>query len=185
MTLTRGEIYRISDRRNIIKTLQDILFERIALKWLDCINSNHGVSGTNKGNKLRNYKQFKSTYKTEPYVYKDILPRSHRSALSKFRCGVAPLKIETGRYQSLPVNERTCFHCDDIVEDETHVLMCCPLYEHLRHDLIIKAESINQDFSNYSITEKFKYLLSNENIVKYSAKTCHNILIERRNYLYK
>ena len=143
-TLIRGEIYGTSDRRNIIKTFQYKLFENITVKWYNCINSNHGVRHINNGNKLRNYKQFKNTYKTEPYVYNDILPRNHRSALAKCRCGVAPLKIETGRYQSLPVNERICFHCDSIVEDEIHVLMCCPLYEHLRNDLFVKAESIIQ-----------------------------------------
>ena len=185
LTLTAGEIYSIMERRNFINTFQETLFEKINNKWYSCINAVHGVSGLNNGNKLRNYKQFKSIYKTEAYVKNDILPRSHRSALSKFRCGVAPLKIETGRYQSLPINERTCFHCDNIIEDETHVLMRCPLYDNLRNDLLSKALNINADFSNYSMSEKFNYLLSHENIVKYSAKTCYSILTERRNHLYK
>ena len=63
--------------------------------------------------------------------------------------------------------------------------MCCPLYDNLRNDLFTKVLNINADFSNYSMSEKFNYLLSHENIVKYSAKTCHNILTERRYHLYK
>ena len=49
------------------------------------------------------------------------MPFCHRSALSKFRCGVAPLTIETGRYINLPVSERTCPFCKDLVETEMHV----------------------------------------------------------------
>ena len=30
-----------------------------------------------------------------------IRPKLQRSALAKFRCGVAPLRIETGRYERL------------------------------------------------------------------------------------
>jgi ssDNA-binding Zn-finger/Zn-ribbon topoisomerase 1 len=44
----------------------------------------------------------------------------------KFRCGVAPLKIETGRYERKELNERLCINCDNL-EDEKHVLLKCPL----------------------------------------------------------
>ena len=60
----------------------------------------------NGNNKLRTY--CKNIFQTEFYV-KNIMIRSHRSALAKFRSGVAPIRIETGRYQKLPVNElRLC-----------------------------------------------------------------------------
>ena len=39
------------------------------------------------------------------------------------------IRIETGRYERLPVSERICFHCKTCVEDELHVLVNCPLYE--------------------------------------------------------
>ena len=43
--------------------------------------------------------------------------------MAKFRCGVAPLRIETGRFERLSVEDRLCFHCygDGLVEDELHV----------------------------------------------------------------
>ena len=50
--------------------------------------------------------------------------RSHRSALAKFRCGVAPIRSETGRYENLSVNERFCPFCLDCIEDVCHVI--CP-----------------------------------------------------------
>ena len=36
-----------------------------------------------------------------------IMPQSHRSAFAKFRSGVAPLRIETGRCEGLCINDRT------------------------------------------------------------------------------
>ena len=44
---------------------------------------------------------------TEPYVSITV-PKKYRSAYAKFRCGVAPIKIETCRYgiNRIPVNER-------------------------------------------------------------------------------
>ena len=49
------------------------------------------------GNKLRTYRTFKNEFITEPYL-SIIVHKEYRSAYAKFRCGVAPLKIETGRY---------------------------------------------------------------------------------------
>ena len=76
----------------------------------------------NGRNKLRTYSLFKNTYTEENYV-KLIMQRTHRSAFAKFRMGVAPLRIDTGRYERLEENERVCFTCDDAVESEEHVLL--------------------------------------------------------------
>ena len=80
-------------------------------------------------NNFRTYKLFKTAYKEENYV-KIIMQRNHRSAFAKFRIGIAPLRIETGRYERLNEKERTCFRCSDTVESEEHVLLDCPLYTH-------------------------------------------------------
>ena len=169
----------------IITQFQSKLFDRYKVKWNAIIDSNSGVSGSHNGNKLRCYKQFKNEYTTEFYVKAHTITRQCRSALAKFRCGVAPLKIETGRYQSLPVHERTCFHCNTEVEDELHVLLFCPLYDDTRQELFNHAYMCNSDFLSYSTSEKFNFLLSDERIVKFSAKACNTILLERRNHLYK
>ena len=57
--------------------------------------------------KLRTYKLFKNDHYTEQYLRKNM------PAYAKFRCGVAPIKIETNRYDSLSVENRLCFndHC--------------------------------------------------------------------------
>ena len=78
------------------------------------------------GNKLRTYRTFKLDISCELYF---------KTLLSQFRCGVAPLRIETGRYERLPVNERICFMCENKIETEEHVLIECPLYDDLRNEL--------------------------------------------------
>ena len=65
-----------------------------------------------------------------------ILSRGQRSALAKFRCGMAPLKIETGRYSQTPICERICFNCTKLVEDEIHVLILCLVYQSIRVTLL-------------------------------------------------
>ena len=52
-------------------------------------------------------------------------------------CGVAPIRIETGWYEHLSVDERKCSFCN-YVEDED-VLFNWHLYEDIRLELIEKA----------------------------------------------
>ena len=42
----------------------------------------------------------------------------NRSAMAKFRCGIAPINIEIGRYYGISANKRFCHLCSDVVEDE-------------------------------------------------------------------
>ena len=81
---------------------------------------------------------FKQNFETESYV-KVIMPLYWRSALAKFRAGVAPLRLETGRYENLAVNQRTCFNCNESVKSERHVLFHCPLYDDLQYEMFSVA----------------------------------------------
>ena len=79
-------------------------------KWHEKLVSDHAVRGREEGgNKLRTYRKFKKEYATEQYV-SVINQKKYRSAYAKFRCGVAPIKIETCRYglQRVPVEQRLC-----------------------------------------------------------------------------
>ena len=91
--------------------------------WHARVNSSTSRSD-NGGNMLRTFKLFKRTYmyQTEHYCTV-IMPKCHRSAFAKFHCGVAPLLLETGRYEGLPVNKRICPFCRVYVENETHVII--------------------------------------------------------------
>ena len=55
-----------------------------------------------------------------------ILPRHHRSAYARFQSGVAPLRLETGRYERIEERDRVRFNCDSQIETEEHVLTVCP-----------------------------------------------------------
>ena len=98
--------------------------------WLNDLTGPDARQG-NGWNTLRTYKLFKTTYAEENYV-KIIIQRNHRSAFAKFRMGVAPLRIETGRYERLEEEQRVCFNCGDTIESEEHVLLECPLYQQIR-----------------------------------------------------
>ena len=53
-----------------------------------------------------------------------------------FRCDVAPIRIETGRYDNLLAGERICRFCNEI-EDE----MLCGVYDNIRTVLSILSIS--------------------------------------------
>ena len=140
----------------------------------------------NGRNKLRTYRMFKETYGTEKYV-SIILPRNHRSSYARFRMGVAPLRIETDRYEQLEESKRVCYNCESEVETEEHVLMDCPVYSDLRETLFSKITQHIPDFMTKTIHDKFLCLLRSEAIpiIRKSAKICHDILTLRRTQLYK
>lgn len=145
---------------------------------LECSKNSSG------GNKLRTYKLFKSCFEAENYC-KMILPRSHRSALSKFRCGNAPIRLETGRYERLPVCERVCPFCNGEVEDEVHVILKCPLYDDIRSKMINDACILNSNFSDYTDKQKLVFLFSTSDLIRICAKTCFLILQRRSSHLYR
>ncbi|CAC5400852.1 unnamed protein product [Mytilus coruscus] len=73
--------------------------------------------------KLRTYITFKSAFNQEQYV-KINLSKVERSHLAQFRCGILPLRIETGRYIGERAEERLCKFCTaDVTETETHFLL--------------------------------------------------------------
>ena len=73
-----------------------------------------------------------------------------RSALRKLRISAHELKIETDRYKKLP-NERSqriCERCNlNVIEDEFHFIISCPLYNDNRDRLFLKITHCVQTFS--------------------------------------
>ena len=58
---------------------------------------------------------------------------SQRSYFAQLRLGILQIGIETGRYRSIPVNERLCDVCKSSdIEDELHFLFKCPKYDDFR-----------------------------------------------------
>ena len=121
---------------------------------------------------------------TELYV-KLLLSKKQRSSLAKFRCASAPIRLETGRYEGLAVEDRKCQFCPDYIEDEIHVFTECCLYDDLRNELFNNMTMFMPDFNACDNSTKTQLILScqNFNIVKCVAKIC-NLILERRNQFY-
>ena len=149
-------------------------------KWKEELNRETAIRGRGR-NKLRTYRPFKKKYCTE---YMGRIPAKHRSALSKFRCGVAPLRLETGRYEGLEPDDRICLQCNSGVESEEHVLLQCSLYDDLRFRLFQEIESVVPGFYTWSNVDKLCLVLANNSFARAAARTCFNILHRRRTFLY-
>ena len=96
--------------------------------------------------KLSTYCLFKNVYQTESYV-KIVTNRQHRSAITQLRCGVLPLKVETGRYQTIPHELRLCTFCSqNSIENEIHFLFYCSKYYLLELICRLNYNRLNQGF---------------------------------------
>ncbi len=75
--------------------------------------------------------------------------------LAKFRSGIIPLSIETGRFQNMPREFRLCTMCNDnVIEDETHFIFYCNQYNDLREYLYEKICPKYKHFFKYYLTQK-------------------------------
>ena len=114
-----------------------------------------------------------------------IVHKKYRSAYAKFRYGVAPLKIEAGRYgvNRVPVEERLCEACNR-VEDKFHVLMKCPLYRDARDICFNSISAVSEVFADLLQESQCIELMSNPLHYKIISKFMHTILNQRRYQLY-
>ena len=116
-----------------------------------------------------------------------LLPKSKRSLLSQFRCGVLPLATETGRYRQIPSNERYCTFCDEnAIEDEIHFLCTCNFYGKLRDTLFHNINSIEPTVVNISAMLGIDLLtfLMNDKFVKCVADFISNAWYKRQHALF-
>ena len=114
-----------------------------------------------------------------------ITAKRYRSAYAKFRCGVAPIKIETCRYglNRVPVDQRVCETCN-VVEDEFHVIMLCSVFDDIRLQLMVSISEFNQDFKNLPLQEQFTQIMSNLLYYKIVSKAMHSILNRKHVNMY-
>lgn len=86
------------DNKTIVcmKTAESKIIEHYANIW---------KTDVLKISKLRTYVTFKDKFITEQYVELN-LDKHERSVLAQFRCGIFPLRIETGRYVNESPEER-------------------------------------------------------------------------------
>ena len=144
-----------------IVNMKRLLLNAFMEKWrLDCT----------KVNKLKTYIKYKEEFNVEPYLIISM-NRKCRSYVAQFRCGILPLKIETGRFstQYVPEQNRICSFCEsNSIENEYHFVFDCSLYNELRNDFIHNVYSINPDIRFYSRDNKIKYFMSRQYIKLFS-----------------
>ena len=173
-----SDIKKILERVNLIsrfnskspvnlKDVEDRPFSKYKLEWANKIQS---VS------KLRTYRQIKTVFGTENYLL-STLSKGEKSYFAQFRCGILPLRVETGRYIGLNANETLC--TSNEIEDELHLLLKCSLYDDLRRTLIAKAVETNDTFLQLSDIRKLVYMVEKHYV--YVAKF---ILNRRKSCLY-
>ena len=100
-------------------------------------------------------------YKSLVAGYSDILMNQYinekrRRILSRWRLSNTDLRIETGRYNGTPLNERTCLYCPKEIEDEFHALFRCEIYKDTRHEfryIITKYDSVQKILNPQSIKD--------------------------------
>ena len=127
-----------------------------------------------------NFKKFKTNLNFEEYLG-DISNIKHRQAVTKLRISSHRLPVESGRYNNIPFDKRTCKLCNlNEVGNEQHYLMqCCnTLLKEIRYSFIQKLHQINTSFSLFNDQDLFLYIISmkDRSITKLVAKFRYDIL---------
>ena len=109
----------------------DIFLPEIKQRILDQYHQ-RWYSDINNSRRLASYCRFKHSFESEKYL--DTIPeKKYKIALSQFRLSSHKLEIETGRHYGSSRSERKCKLCQmNVVEDEYHFLLTCPIYRDLR-----------------------------------------------------
>ena len=102
--------------------------------------------------------------------------------MAKLHCGVLPIKIETGRFVNLALEDTVCEVCKLIeIEDELHFICKCELYYEIRNEFYDSKLSFNPNFPGLSFQDNFTYLMINEQLkTRRFVFQCYQI---RRNML--
>ena len=111
--------------------------------------------------KLRTFALLKTRIGMEEYLT-EIRNSLIRKQLSKFRLSNHRLAIEVGRHQGVhDPRLRYCTFCDKIAECETHFLINCPIYGHLRAPLFEDIIRVYPTFQYLSDKDKFITVMTN------------------------
>ena len=168
----------------IIQTIKSMLKQQFKDFWKSKLFDD---KNTANGNKLRNYRTYKTTFEREDYL--DMQSQTLRSNFSRLRLSAHKLHIETGRYvnknERKPPEERKCEYCsEDTCEDEFHFVIECQLYQDYRHDLFANIESKFPFFTEYDEQTRYVWLMSNKdvNVIDIFTKYITNCFIKRCNY---
>ena len=86
----------------------------------------------NTATKFSTYLQINPHLEVHETYLDTSIPDYLRVSFTRLRLSAHRLKVETGRWQRLPRELRTCSCDEQSVQDEAHVLLQCPLTDYLR-----------------------------------------------------
>ena len=89
----------------------------------------------NSSDRFMQYRKIKTSHNLEPYLLMD-LNRFVRYTLTRFRFGVSTLYSHCSRYRRNTDGDTECPLCNYVLDNEIHLVLCCPALDDLRHDLI-------------------------------------------------
>ncbi len=160
-----------------IKDISNILHESFITRILS------DICKLERFPKLCTYKKFKFDFRLENHLL-TLENRVHQIAVSKFRISSHNLRIETGHYETNPKlepHERLCIYCDrQIVENEKHFLLECPLYDDDRNALLQICAIEIENCGNIGRENKFIEIMNNKNAIVIAAlgKYVYNSMIK-------
>ena len=142
---------------------------RHSSRWLESMQSKP---------ELRTYATFKKEYETETFI--EINLTSQRSYMAQFRCGILPLRMETGRFVGEEIEDCVCnLRNKNKIVDGLHFVLSCPLYDNLRDSLLSNIDPFlfinNMDLINHLIKSKPRKM----------SKYIESAMKLRRSVLYK
>ena len=116
-----------------------------------------------------NYERIRLLKLFNEEAYLTIANFEMRRKLAQFRLSAHKLAIETARYNGknryVPPENRLCQSCNGHkMEDEQHFLIECQKYEHFREVLFKAVSDKNPHFKQYSVHQKFVWLMINDDI---------------------
>ena len=154
--LNLSDIFYNCTRCNI-KEASELLINNYCNKWkLDYMHVP----------KLRTYCKFKDSFCAESYLTMNI-NRKCRSYCAQLRCGILPLRIETGRYGSnyIPEEERVCNICNSgDIENEYHFIFDCSAFNEIRQQLFIKMSVLFTNFQHCDRNNRMKLFMHKDGI---------------------
>lgn len=157
--------------QEIIKSAETMLMNKEITKWKNDLVSQ---------SKLRTYCTYKFDYKAENYV-KQKLSRGLRSVIAQIRASTLPIKIETGRFNNIPVDNRLCEFCSlRQVEDESHFMFHCPFYDQLRKSFIPEVCDVNM-----SDQDKWTFIFEHRKIIKVTAVYIKSCMEQRAKCIFR
>ena len=100
--------------------------------------------------KLSFYHSIKKNYSLSAYL-DSTQKNPMKRTLVKLRIGCHNLRVETGRYGKIPLEESICPLCSgNKIEDETHLLLDCQRYSSMRDIFLSKIETKIDDIRKLS-----------------------------------